>query len=150
MGAKGKFMGAYYRALDAKGRLLLPPAFIAAICSEDAPGYFWLTSLYGRITAYMPETWENTVEQICSIRTPSRKLSNFKTRLIGMAQEIRPDPQGRIRIPQPLMREGGLSKSIVLIGILEKFEIWDQGRFESVPAEDVSDELVSSGINIFL
>ena len=48
------------------------------------------------------------------------------------------------------MREGGLRKDIVLVGILEKFEIWDQARFEAVPNEDVSDELAASGVNIFL
>lgn len=145
-----KFMGAYYRSLDGKGRLLLPPGFLTALRAESEAGSFWLTSLYGRLTAYLPQTWENTVEQLCRVKLPSRKLANFKTRLIGMAHELAPDSQGRVHIPQALMREGGLYREVVLVGILEKFEIWDQARFEAVPNEDVSDELAASGIDIVL
>lgn len=145
-------MGTYFRAIDAKGRVLLPPRYLETIASGagDGRGSFWLTSLYGRVTAYLPATWENTVEQLCGIRNPSQKLSNFKTKLIGMAEEIIPDAQGRVRIPQSLLREGSLKKDIVLVGILEKFEIWDQALFEALPNEDVSEELAASGVNIYL
>lgn len=149
-------MGTYYRAIDSKGRILLPPRFLEVIAGATGEGTlkergaFWLTSLYGRVTAYLPATWEHTVEQLCSIKTPSQKLSNFKTKLIGMAEEIVPDAQGRARIPQLLIREGALKKEIVLVGILDKFEIWDQALFEAVPNEDVSEELAASGVDIFL
>lgn len=151
-----RFIGTYYRALDAKGRLLLPPRYLEVIASAekerggDGRGSFWLTSLYGRITAYLPATWEKTVEQLCSIKSASQKLSNFKTKFIGLGEELFPDAQGRVRIPQSLIRQGCLEKDIVLVGILEKFEIWDQSRFEAVPNEDVSDELAASGVEIFL
>lgn len=148
----GRFMGTYHRALDAKGRFLLPPRFLDVIGadSDSGRGSFWLTSLYGRITAYLPAAWEGMVEQICRIRIPSQKLSNFKTKLIGMAEELCPDSQGRIRIPQSLMREGGLQREIVLVGILDKFEIWDQERFDAIPNEDVTEELAASGVDITL
>lgn len=146
----GKFFGTFCRILDAKGRLVLPPAFIQALDKNKIRdnSSFWLTSIYGRLTAYLPREWENTVEQLCSVKMPSLKLSNFKTKLIGMAQEIIPDSQGRIRIPQSLMREAGLQKNIVLVGVLDKFEIWDQTRFDAVAIEDVADELTARDINI--
>lgn len=151
-----KFVGTYQRALDAKCRLLLPPSYLQALGLDDneegntCAGSFWLTSFYGRLVAYRPEHWLNTVEQLCKIRLPSQKLSNFKTKLIGLAQELTPDAQGRVRIPQSLMREAGLHKEVVLVGILDKFEIWDQERFDAVPLEDVTDELAASGIEISL
>lgn len=134
--------------LDSKGRLLLPPPFLQTLSANGASGSFWLTALYGRLTAYLPAQWENTVEQLCSVRLPSLKLSNFKTKLIGLAQEIVPDAQGRIRIPQPLIREAGLSRDLMLVGILNKFEIWDQARFDAISVEDVSEELGTSGMDI--
>ena len=39
------------------------------------------------------------------------------------------------------MREAGISRQIVLVGLLDKFEIWDQARFDALPMEDVSEEL---------
>lgn len=149
---EGKFTGTYYRSLDSKGRLLLPPPFLQALekNADSEKGSFFLTSLYGRITAYLPGNWRNTVEQLCKIPIPTPKLSNFKTKLIGLAQELSPDAQGRVRIPQSLMREGKLGKEVVLVGILDKFEIWDQTQFDAIPDEDVTSELAASGIQIIL
>ncbi|MDE5833674.1 MAG: division/cell wall cluster transcriptional repressor MraZ [Desulfovibrio sp.] len=146
----GKFIGTYNRALDAKGRVSLPPSFLKALENDGGPGSFWLTGLYGRLTGYAPERWEEIVEKLCSIKLPSLKLSNFKTKLVGMAQEISPDAQGRIRIPQSLIREAGLGKDAVLVGILDKFEIWDQARFDAISVEDVSEELIRFGIDLTL
>ena len=61
-----------------------------------------------------------------------------------------PDAQGRVRIPQSLMREAGLQKDVMLVGMLSKFEIWDQTRFDALTLEDVSDELAASGVTISL
>ena len=69
---------------------------------------------------------------------------------MGLAQEMLPDAQGRVRIPQSLMREAGLQKDVMLVGMLSKFEIWDQTRFDALTLEDVSDELAASGVTISL
>ena len=69
---------------------------------------------------------------------------------MGLAQELAPDPQGRVRIPQSLMREAGLQKDVMLVGMLNKFEIWDQNRFDALQLEDVSEELAASGVDISL
>ena len=55
-----------------------------------------------------------------------------------------------MRIPQVLMREAGLHKDAMLVGMLNKFEIWDQERFNALQLEDVSDELSGLGITLSL
>ena len=152
-----KFTGTHYRTLDSKGRLSLPPSWLQALAKnaeeEKRPAAsFWLTTLYNRITAYMPGEWENIIDDLCSIKTPNQKLANFKTRFIGLGEEMIPDAQGRIRLPQSLCRAAGLTKNIVLVGMMKNFEIWDEGRFENLAenTEDVANELSASGINIIL
>lgn len=145
------FIGSYYRNLDAKGRLLLPPGFLEALgWDSDNQVSFWMTAFYGRIAAYRTENWNLIAEQLCSLNFPSQKLSYFKTKIIGLAQDFFPDSQGRIRISAPLMREAGINKQIVLVGLLDKFEIWDQTRFDTIPIEDVSEELSACGIQLSL
>ena len=145
------------RSLDPKGRLMLPPEYREALCAGSADGAdgestgtFWLTAFYGRLVAYLPADWDAVTEQLSRIRIPSPKLSHFKTKVMGLAQELTPDPQGRIRIPQALMREAGLQKDVMLVGMLNKFEIWDQKRFDALQLEDVSEELAASGVDISL
>ena len=138
------------RSLDPKGSLMLPPEYRDGLCAEGATGAFWLTAYYGRLVAYLPENWEKITEQLSSIPMPSPRLSHFKTKVMGLAQEMLPDAQGRVRIPQSLMREAGLQKDVMLVGMLSKFEIWDQTRFDALTLEDVSDELAASGVTISL
>lgn len=60
------FVGSYYRNLDAKGRLLLPPRFVDALADANPSAgrntNFWLTCFYGRLSAYMPGEWQSVVE----------------------------------------------------------------------------------------
>ncbi len=133
---------------------MLPPEYREALCAGggdgEGAGAFWLTCFYGRLTAYLPAEWEAVTEQLGRIRIPSPRLSHFKTKIMGLAQELIPDPQGRVRIPQSLMREAGLQKDVMLVGMLNKFEIWDQKRFDELQLEDVSEELAASGVDISL
>lgn len=154
---KDFFSGTYYRALDTKGRFTLPPAWQKVLVhllenkESDAP-LFWLTSLYGRLTAYLPEDWELTVKQLCSIKMPSLKLANFKSRLIGLGHAMRLDSHGRILLPQSLCKAASLSRNIVLVGLMNNFEIWDQERFEGLTEgdESISGELAAYGVEISL
>ena len=127
-----------------------PTAPNAAETTAEAAPSFVLTGFYGRLVAYVPEDWERNVEQLSRIRNPSMKLSRFMSKIMGLAEEVAADPQGRVRIPQPLMREAGLVKDVVLVGMGRKFEIWDQARFEALELEDVADELAAGGIDISL
>lgn len=147
----GNFIGSHYRNLDTKGRLLLPPGFLEALgWKRDNGVSFWMTAFYGRIAAYRTESWNLVADRLCSLNFPSQRLSHFKSKIIGLAQEFFPDSQGRIRISQSLMREAGISWQIVLVGLLDKFEIWDQARFDALPMEDVSEELLACGIQLSL
>ena len=144
------FIQSAYRNLDTKGRLLLPPEYRDALLAAG-DGSFWLTiGLYGGLKAYMPADWEAIVEKLNSVPLPSMKLSHVKTKLLGLAQRMVPDAQGRIRIPQPLMRAAALGKDVVLVGMADKFEIWDQARFDALLVEDVSDEVAACHLDIAL
>ena len=129
---------------------MLPPEYREGLCAEGGTGIFWLTALYGHLVAYLPADWDVVTEQLSKIAIPSPRLSHFKSKVIGLAQEMEPDAQGRVRIPQSLMREAGLRKDVMLVGMLNKFEIWDQERFDALAVEDVSAELAGLNLQIQL
>ena len=148
------FLNTHYRSLDAKGRLILPPEYresLAANGQEGAEPGFWLTGFYGRLVAYLPKNWEAIMGQLCKIPFTNVKLFHFKSKVMGLASFITFDGQGRVRIPQPLMREAGLVKDVILVGMADKFEIWDQQRFDNIlTTEDMSEALASTGLEISL
>lgn len=138
------------RSLDTKSRLMLPQEYREAILSTSPEGFFVLTSFYGRIVAYTISDWEKKVEQFSTIKFPSMKLSHFISKVLGLAEQMTCDNQGRIRLSQPLIRAAGLKKDVVVVGLGNRFEIWDQDRFEALELEDVSSELAASGVEISL
>ena len=149
-----QFLSTHYRALDTKGRLILPPEYRECLISHSQnsdPCGFWLTGFYGRLVAYFPEHWTLVSQQLCKIPFTHVKLSHFKSKVMGLASFLTFDMQGRIRIPQPLLREAGLEKDCVLVGMMDKFEIWDQSRFDSIlTTEDMSEALTATGLEISL
>lgn len=145
------FRGRSYRSLDPKGRLMLPPDFRDILLSRSGEGKLVLTSYDGCVVGYPYPDWEDFETKFTRIKNPSRKMRDFRRLVIGGAEEMCIDPQGRVRIARSHMEYAGLNKDVVLVGQSSRFEIWDQARFEAIIEQnfdDVTDELADSGIDI--
>jgi MraZ protein len=46
------------------------------------------------------------------------------------------DKAGRICLPDEMARQAGLKDEAVLVGLLDRFEIWSPDRYENVKAAD--------------
>lgn len=145
--------GGVPRNIDDKGRLMVPPEYrevLAASCPlpDNAP-FFWLTiSSYGPLVAYLPENWDIIVNKLCSIQSVSVKISHFKSKVLGLAEKLVIDQQGRVRVSQQLLRAAGLNKEVMMVGVGDKFEIWDKKVYDELEAEDISAELAAHGVTI--
>ena len=152
---KSRFRKSFHRSLDSKGRLMLPPEYRDIVCTASSSGSFVLTGYDECIVAYTMLDWEAFEEKIYQLQNPSRALRDFRRLVLGRAEELELDPQGRARISQSLMRYAGLSKDVVLVGQGNRFDIWDAQRFECLKLDDaaldlVVKELAQSGIDFSL
>ena len=58
-------------------------------------------------------------------------------RFIGSGSEqVALDKTGRICLPEEMAREAGITEEAVLVGLLDRFEIWSPERYEKVRAAD--------------
>jgi MraZ protein len=46
------------------------------------------------------------------------------------------DKAGRICVPEKMARDAGINDEAVLVGLLDRFEIWSPERYEKVKASD--------------
>ena len=148
------------RSLDSKGRLMLPQEYRDIICAAAGSGGFTLVVYGACIVVYPTQEWEALTGQMEQLRNIKQRTRHFRSQLVGRAEELELDAQGRVRISQALMRYAGLSKDVVLVGLGSRFEIWDRQRFEKGikldAAEDeaaldlVVQELAQSGIDFSL
>ena len=60
-------------------------------------------------------------------------------RIIGSGSaQASVDKTGRICLPDDMAREAGLKSEVMLIGLLDRFEIWNPERYEKVQAADAA------------
>lgn len=121
-------LGSYLHQMDEKGRLSLPAAFRR----EAADRPMVLVQVHEEaLTLYPAAAWEGVESRL---RELMRLQPGSRAWVLGVtanATEVAPDKQGRILVPQRLMSAVGLDGSALLVGVIDRVEIWNPSRFES-------------------
>ena len=130
----GKFLGRYLHQLDEKGRLSLP----APYRRETADQRFILVQPYPPALALYPEAeWVVVEERLQDMmRDPQGRL--WVLRVLSNATEVVPDAQGRILIPQSLREAASLDGQALLVGAINKVEVWNPALFEAATTVDAT------------
>lgn len=136
------FMGQYNHTIDTKGRLIVPAKF-----REELGDRFVVTrGLENCLSVYgMPE-WKKFEEKLSQLPMTNPNARKFIRFMVSSASECELDKMGRILLPQPLRQMAGLSKNVVLSGMIDHVEIWDQEKWNEandLSAEDMSDIAVN-------
>lgn len=114
--------------LDAKGRLAIPMRYRDAI-QEACEGRLVLTySAFdnGALYLYPEKEWERVRDEVMQLSTFDRGHRSLQRKLVGSASTVEPDSNGRIQLPQTLRQVAGLEKKVVLLGMGNRFEIWNE------------------------
>ena len=121
----GKFLGSFQHQLDDKGRLSLPAPFRR----EATDQRFVLVQAYAPALQLYPETEWLAVEERMEdmLRDPGGRL--WVLSVMENAVEVAPDAQGRILIPAPLRSAAELEGQALLVGVINKVEIWNPAKF---------------------
>ena len=123
-----KFVGSYLHQLDDKGRLALP----ASYRREAADQRFVLIQPYPPALTLYPElAWLEVEERLRDLVARNPKSRMYSLSLLSNAVEVVPDAQGRINIPARLKEAAGLNGQALLIGAIDKVEIWNPATFEA-------------------
>lgn len=116
------FRGRSAHVLDAKGRLSIPARF-REFLQAKYDGRLIVTNLPSCLAAYPFEEWRKIEEHFSRFQFGPPEVVAFKRYLLGAAAECPLDGQGRILIPMKLREEAGLTRDVVLSGMLTYFEI---------------------------
>ena len=124
----GKFLGSYLYQLDEKGRVALPAAFRR----EAADQRFVLLQPYPPALALYPEgEWLQVEERVRDLLKHQPDARLWVLRMTASAVECAPDSQGRILIPARLKEAAQLESQALLVGAIDKVEIWNPNLFDS-------------------
>ncbi|AEF23536.1 MULTISPECIES: division/cell wall cluster transcriptional repressor MraZ [Pseudomonadaceae] len=133
------FRGANAISLDAKGRLAMPSRYRDELVSRSA-GQLIVTidAIDPCLCVYPLPEWEiieNKLRELASFREENRRLQRL---LIGNAVDLELDGSGRFLVPPRLREYAKLDKRAMLVGQLNKFQLWDEDSWNAVADADLA------------
>lgn len=136
------FIGKYYHSLEEKGRISLPKEF-----RQESNSWVVTRGLDGGLFLFKEQDFQKQLETLLS-RTFTKKIHRDFVRLMtNEAKVITPDKNGRVQLPEYLITFARLQKAVVLVGSLEKIEIWDRDSYHTYidsiesNAEEIAEQL---------
>ncbi|QDP97596.1 division/cell wall cluster transcriptional repressor MraZ [Microlunatus elymi] len=125
------FLGTHTPKLDDKGRLILPAKF-----REELAEGLVITRAQDRCLAIYPmATFVEMTKSISAAPTSVKQVRDFQRMLAAGASDEKPDKQGRITIPQQLRSYAGLEVNVVVVGAINRVEVWDVGAWEDYSSQ---------------
>jgi|BioPla2DNA2_1021312.scaffolds.fasta_scaffold01553_4 MraZ protein len=129
------FIGEYNIRIDAKGRIVLPTAFIKQVGDIPQREVFILKEdMYEQCLVLYPiSEWDRQNQIIRSKLNPfDREHNQFLRSFSKGAIEVSTDNVNRILIPKRLLEFAKITKEIVLSGQDGKIEIWSAEMYQSL------------------
>lgn len=123
------FRGSSTHSLDAKGRIVIPSRFRDVIRAGGGDAVM-ITRMDKSLFAYALDEWGKIENRILSLAEKSDAMRRFRRVFVGGAFECACDKQNRVLIPPSLRSYAQLEKEIVLVGVLDHFEIWSRDNWE--------------------
>ncbi len=121
--------GASQINLDAKGRLSIPSRYRAQL-QETCQGQVIITVDKDYCLLIYPlHEWEEVERKLNRLPNLNKQARRLQRLMIGYASEVEMDGNGRLLLPKELRAFAGLEKQVVLLGQGNKFELWDETRW---------------------
>ena len=141
------FKGSYNYSVDSKGRINIPSR-LRKYLSPEANDTFVVTRGFEKCLFLYPVDEWNTLESTIRRLSPSNAQHRFITRtLLQHATETQLDGQSRIVIPRELLQFAGIEDQVLILGVLERIEIWNpKDHEEYVASQKASYESVAQSV----
>jgi len=123
------FRGSSFHTIDPKGRIIIPTRFRDVIRAGGGNGIV-VSRMDKSLVSYTLEGWSKIESKILSLAEKSENMRRFRRVFIGGSFECSSDNQDRILIPPALRQYAELKKEIVLVGVLDHFEVWSRENWD--------------------
>lgn len=138
------FRGASSVNLDSKGRLAIPTRYRTEILEKNNGQMVCTVDIRQPCLLLYPlDEWEIVEQKLLNLSNFDPIQRSLQRVMLGYATECELDSVGRILISGPLRQHAKLEKSTMLVGQLNKFEIWSDVEWQAQIQQDM--ELGASG-----
>ncbi len=140
------FIGEHTHTIDDKGRLNVPAKFRRQL----SEGVVLTRGIDTCLWLYTKQAWIEVAERISKLPLSNKQSRAFARLMLAGAWDAELDQHGRVGIPIYLRSYAGLKKHVVVAGLYNRIELWDEDAWLNfrTAAEAESDAIASSMSNL--
>lgn len=120
------FIGEYQHSLDEKGRLAVPVKFR----KDLSKGAVVTKGLDNCLYVYTNKEWEQLAKKLAALPISKANTRAFSRLMLAGAMDVSLDKQGRVILPEYLREYAQLSKRVIVTGLYNHLEIWDEEQWK--------------------
>ncbi|RJO59792.1 transcriptional regulator MraZ [Candidatus Parcubacteria bacterium] len=124
------FIGEYHHGIDEKGRLAIPVKFRERLMH----GAVVTRGIDKCLFVYPHRDWMQLADKLAKLPISQANTRAFSRLMLAGAMQLEIDKQGRVVVPDYLRKYGGIKKKVVVAGLYNRLEIWDETVWERYKA----------------
>lgn len=133
------FTGKHKCKMDAKGRLALPSK-IKSKLPETYDNQFILSfGLDPCLVLYPMDEFKKVYSRISTMNEFDEENRKLQRIFLSRINEVELDSAGRLLIPKHMSEFANLEKEIMVLGLINRIEIWDTSKYEKYDISDNSE-----------
>lgn len=125
-------LGEFQYTIDEKGRIFIPSKLREELGAEVVVSKGFDDCLF----IYSNTEFQKFVSEIEEMDTVEQR--NVIRFFCGGSSNTPIDKQGRINLPLSLREYAGLEKDVMIVGALNKVELWDKQRWEALNSKELT------------
>ncbi len=125
------FRGVNRITLDAKGRLAIPTRYRERLREQCGSELVVTVDIDGCLLLYPLPEWQEIERKLMKLPSFNKAARRLQRLLVGHAVDLEMDAQGRVLLPAPLREYAGMEKQVMMVGQMNKFELWDEARWNA-------------------
>lgn len=137
--AEGVFVGNFAHSLDSKKRLTIPSEWREHV---GVPNSLYVLPDVEHRNYLLVFPAREMVRRLQAIRSHSIADAQARqfTRILGAQSQLAPwDTAGRIRVKDELLGYARLVESVILVGAIDHFELWNPEAWKQISAPEAAD-----------
>lgn len=141
-------IGEYTHTLDPKKRLSLPSKWRSKLGKK----LIITRGLDNCLFVYPLQAWQTITDKVSALPLGAADTRSFNRFFLSGAVEAEVDKAGRVLVPDFLKEFAKLDTKVVLAGIHDRVEIWDEKKWNDYKkkieekADDLAEQLGSIGV----
>ena len=149
---KNTFIGEYSYTVDTKGRINVPAKFRSSLSKENKNSLVITRGMDKCVWIYPLVIWKSIEDELRKLSSLSSVNRSFIRNTVRHASISKLDKQGRIALNQNIMTFSNITKNALIIGMVNKIEIWDPvflsnvddsfNKIDSSQFDDLSDKII--------